>query len=117
MATALKHGLGRPAIARLARNIKRAWPAFDSEGFTASSMRGLSRLELKPRVGHVAAQLATFLPRDYGRALAIVVRASERWDRGDEGDPLHGFAAWPSFISSSTTERATFRVRWRRSAP
>ena len=60
-------------------------------------MRGLARLELKPRVGHVAAQLATFLPRDYGRALAIVVRASERWDRGDDEDPLRGFAAWPLF--------------------
>ena len=60
-------------------------------------MRGLARLELKPRVGHIAAQLATFLPRDYGKALAIVVRASERWDRGDDGDPLRGFAAWPLF--------------------
>ncbi len=60
-------------------------------------MRGLDRLELKPRVGHIASQLATFLPRDYRTALAIVVRASERWDRGDEDDPLRGFAAWPLF--------------------
>ena len=97
MAAPLKHGLGQPAIARPARNIERAWPAFDSKGFTASSMGGLARLELKPRASHVAAQLATFLPRDYARALVIVVRASETWDRGDEGDPLRGFAAWPLF--------------------
>ena len=95
MAAPLKHGLSRPAVARLARNIKRAWPAFDSEGFSAASMRGLARLELKPRVGHIAAQLAVFLPPDYRKALAIVVRASRTWERGDDGDPLRGFAAWP----------------------
>jgi 3-methyladenine DNA glycosylase AlkC len=97
MATPLKHGLGRSAVARLARNIERAWPAFDSKGFTAASMRGLARLELKPRVGHIATRLAAFLPGDYAKALAIVVRASKTWDRGDEGDPLRGFAAWPLF--------------------
>jgi len=97
MAPPLKNGLGRPAISRLAGNVKRAWPAFDSDGFVATATRDLRRLELKQRVGHVADALATYLPDDYPESLEIIVRASETWDRGNENDPLRGFAAWPLF--------------------
>jgi len=96
-ARSLKNGLGRPAIKRLGANIERAWSSFETAQFVTASMRGLAALELKQRVGHVATALARYLPDDYPEAVGVVERASETWDRGAEGDPLGGFAAWPLF--------------------
>lgn len=93
----LKNGIDRPAIKRLAANLERAWPAFDSKKFVSSSMRGLSALELKQRVAHVADSLALCLPEDYPTAVGVIVKSSEQWDRGDRSDSLHSFAAWPLF--------------------
>lgn len=93
----LKHGLGREAIERLARNVARASSSFDVKSFVSASTRGLSPLELKQRVAHVAEVLAEHLPASYPKALAIVVKAEKAWDRGDPDDPYRGFAAWPLF--------------------
>jgi len=93
----LKHGLGRSAVERLARNIERASSAFDRKAFVAASVRGLDGLELKQRVAHVAEALATHLPESYVKALAVIVRSEKSWDRGDADDPYRGFAAWPLF--------------------
>jgi 3-methyladenine DNA glycosylase AlkC len=107
-AAPLKHGLGPPAIRRLAAAIQSAWPDFDSEGFAGAAAHGLERLELKQRVAHVAERLGGFLPAEYPRAVEILVRAAEGWDDGEKQDPLRGFAAWPlfHFIEQRGTEHA-----------
>ena len=84
----LKNGMAKPAISRLAISLSKAWPTFDAGGFIAGSARGLKRLELKERVAHVADHLATFLPDDYAKAVAIIVRAGKTFERGDKDDPL-----------------------------
>lgn len=97
MAPPLKLGLARPAIERLGRSVERAHSSFDRVGFVDAALRGLDELELKERVAHVAEVLGAHLPDDYSEALEVVVRAGETFDRGDEDDPLRGFAAWPLF--------------------
>ncbi len=93
----MKEGLNRPAITRLAANLRRAWESFDSEAFVTAATEDLDRLELKERVKKVADTLANFLPSDYPAAVKIIVRASKTWDRVEAEDPLRGFAAWPLF--------------------
>lgn len=97
MAAPLKDGLGRAAVARLARNIRAAWPGFDDRRFVSAALKGIADLELKQRVSHVAGVLAELLPPDYPDALQVVVHAGEVWEPGDASDPLDGFAAWPLF--------------------
>ncbi len=97
MPEALKNGLNKSAITRLAANLKRVFPTFDSTSFVSSSCKGLGKLELKERVAHVACQLAKYLPSDYSKALSIIVESASQWNRGQEDDPLRGFAAWPLF--------------------
>lgn len=93
----MKDGLGTSAIRRLARNLAAADPEFDAAAFERRAAKGLARLELKERVAHVTDAFAEVLPDDYERALEIIVAAAKTWDRGDENDPLRGFAAWPLF--------------------
>ncbi|MBL4635935.1 MAG: hypothetical protein JKY56_18890 [Kofleriaceae bacterium] len=97
MPEALKNGLNKAAITRLAANLKRVFPAFDSTSFVTASCKGLGKLELKERVAHIACQLATYLPANYNKALSIIVQSASQWDRGHEDDPFRGFAAWPLF--------------------
>lgn len=97
MAEALKHGLARPALVRLAKNLKRAEPSFQDRKFISACLRGLEPLELKERVVHIASVMARFLPANYPDALSLLLRAASNWDGGDENDALRGFAAWPLF--------------------
>lgn len=97
MVEAMKNGLGRPALLRLAKNLKRAHPNFEDGNFEKACLRGLNALELKQRVAHVADQMSRFLPEDYLEALSILVRSRETWDGGEPGDSHRSFAAWPIF--------------------
>ncbi|MEZ4273478.1 MAG: hypothetical protein R3C68_19200 [Myxococcota bacterium] len=54
---ALKHGLGNPAIRRIARNIKAVEPAFSDQAFIRAATKDLQSLELKARVKHIAGAL------------------------------------------------------------
>ncbi len=91
----MKDGLGKPAILRLARNLKRADGDFDAEAFTRRCVRGLAKLELKQRVLHVIEGLDRHLPQSFAQSSQILRRAASNWDAGDPSDPLRGFAAWP----------------------
>jgi len=97
----MKDGLNRAAIERIGRNLERASLDFDATAFTKRVMNGLDDLELKERVVHTTKILRDALPEDYLEALEVLLRASEVWDSGQEGDALRGFAAWPvlEFIS------------------
>jgi 3-methyladenine DNA glycosylase AlkC len=90
-----KNALGRPALARIAKNFRRAWRAFPERRFVERASRGLESLELKARVTHIARALDAVLPEDYAEALEIVLRAAAGWDRADPESPYGGFPAWP----------------------
>ncbi len=97
MATAMKEGLNSKAIERIAANMQLAWPQFPAKSFVTRAKRGLSALELKERVVHLANALTIALPDSFEEAVHHILKASETWDRGNPEDPLRGFAAWPLF--------------------
>ncbi len=94
----MKDGLGRTAVLRLSRNLAVGHAGFDGPSFIAAATRGLSQLELKARVQHVAGAMAQYLPDDFPTALAGICASIERWDRGPQSDSLRGFASWPVFV-------------------
>lgn len=102
MAKALKHGINKAAMTRLATNIQRVMPAFDSAGFVRDSLRGLRALELKERANHAANVLEDYLPKNFPEAATVIVASAANWDSGDENDPLRGFASWPLFCFVET---------------
>lgn len=93
---AMKDGLGRAAVERLARNLGRGLLHLDQAAFVASACDGLEALELKARVEHVANAMAVHL-REPRKSIEGILRAHPKWDRGDEGDSLRGFSSWPVF--------------------
>ncbi len=99
---AMKDGLDRVAIRRLAGNLSRAQAEFDVEGFVNSATKGLEELELKERVAKVARAMEPFLPEQPQEAIAAILSAVPNWDRGPEGDNLRGFASWPVFAFVET---------------
>ncbi len=90
---AFKHWIGPELLEKLARELERASP-----GLALSPLRALGpalrTLELKARVRRIEESLFELLPRDYPRALAILLEASR-------SPSLNGFDLWPvtEFVS------------------
>ncbi len=92
----MKDGLGEAAVSELAGVLASAQPRFPRKRFVARALEGLDALELKERVLHVIAAMASVLPADFREAAPILEAAGERWPpRGEDADPLSGFARWP----------------------
>lgn len=75
MAADLKSFFSASLVRRLATDVSRAHPGFASEAFVRDACRGLEALELLDRGRHLARALATHLPPDYPRAIAILLRS------------------------------------------
>jgi 3-methyladenine DNA glycosylase AlkC len=73
MAEPLKHLLGGDVPQRIARNVRAAWPAFNTRAFLAQVNNGYEALELMPRGRRLAEALHTHLPADYAEAIEILV--------------------------------------------
>jgi 3-methyladenine DNA glycosylase AlkC len=91
----MRDGLDAAALARIARGVRAAWPAFPRDRFLRLAGAGLDALELKPRVRHILAALRDTLPASFPEQADILERLPAGWDPGEPGDPLRGFAAWP----------------------
>ncbi len=81
-----------PKIRAMAKIIQKNHPEFPTEKFCKFILRELSDLEMKARVKLIASALREFLPKDYRRALGILL-ASIRSEKNSDG--LAGFQAWP----------------------
>ncbi len=92
---AFKDAIDRAAIRRIAKNIKRVHAPFPDRAFVRSACRGLEDLEMKARVALVIEALRKHLPEDVTAAIDVLVRCGAQWDRGDSGDTMSVFAAWP----------------------
>ncbi|MEE4294420.1 MAG: hypothetical protein V2I79_10680 [Xanthomonadales bacterium] len=95
MPEAMKHGLGRPAVERIAASLAAVSPGFPEQAFCSRALDGLPDLELKDRVRHIIRVLREFLPRGFSEAAACLEKLGQCWMEGDPDDPLRGFAAWP----------------------
>jgi 3-methyladenine DNA glycosylase AlkC len=73
--TALKDQISPELVRALARDVERAWPGFDREGFVAAAAGGLEELELLARLSHIARALGDHLPDSFAEAAAVLDRA------------------------------------------
>lgn len=85
--SAFKHMISPEVVKRLAQAIEDVYPTFNSKEFQKLSKK-LGPLELKKRVLLITSELKIFLPKDYRKALGILVQAMDKSD-------LSGFALWP----------------------
>jgi 3-methyladenine DNA glycosylase AlkC len=94
MAELLKHRYSKAYVATLAAELARAAPRFDRAGFERAVLgAGWTRLELKQRMHRISETLHAFLPGDYRRKLAVLVRVAPRFG---------GFEAmfFPDFVAA-----------------
>lgn len=81
MAELLKHRYSKAYMATLAAALARAEPHFDRAGFVRAVLgTGWPRLELKQRMRRIAETLHAFVPGDYRRQLATLVRIAPEFD-------------------------------------
>jgi 3-methyladenine DNA glycosylase AlkC len=84
---AFKHFIGKDLLKRMSAAIAQVHPEFDRKRFEGL-MKELEPLELKPRVRFLRDELRKQLPREYARALKVLL-ASTR------GGTLKSFDLWP----------------------
>jgi 3-methyladenine DNA glycosylase AlkC len=65
----------RRKVEQIAGEIARAHPSFEVSGFVRATMDRLPELELKARISWIAECLKRHLPRDYRRAVGILLKA------------------------------------------
>ena len=75
MAEQLKTFFSPALVRRLAGDIARVHPGFDSRAFIKDATRGLGELELLDRGKHIARALAKHLPKDYPAAVDVLLRS------------------------------------------
>jgi len=91
---AFKHYFDRAAARQLADQIAGVEPTFDCGRFVRTASRGLSQLEFMGRVKRFSDTLATTLPEDIPRALAIL-SASLPEPLADCEAVMDGWLQWP----------------------
>lgn len=75
MADALKTFFSSALARRLAADLARVEPSFPARAFLAQASAGLEERELLERGRHIARALGAHLPRDYPRAIDVLLRS------------------------------------------
>lgn len=75
MAYELRDFYNASVIEDIARDLKRAYPAFDARGFTKACLDGLAPLSLTGRAAHIAAAMRRYLPDDFDQVAEILERS------------------------------------------
>lgn len=84
---AFKHHFNQAFLKRMSDSIAAIYPQFNSKEFLRL-MPELKELEMKPRVLRLRDELRNQLPRDFKKALAVLLRSLEL-------KKLNGFDLWP----------------------
>jgi 3-methyladenine DNA glycosylase AlkC len=75
MADPLKTFFSPDLVRRLAADLARAEPGFSTRGFVKQATEGLEELELLARGRHIKNALVRYLPREYPRAVDVLLRS------------------------------------------
>lgn len=118
MAEPLKNSFDERIPRAIARQIKAAWSAFDTEKFLGDALDGYEGLELMDRGRWIARSIARHLPGDYPDALDILMRSIEKRRPGDQIEgSMASFFYLPHtiFIAESGIEHfdASMRAQYR----
>lgn len=84
MAEPLKAFFSPNLVERLADDIAKAFPRFQSRLFVKEATTGLAELELMARAKHIADALAAHLPSDYAKAIDILLKSLGPTHASDE---------------------------------
>jgi len=97
MGDPLKTFFSPALVQRLAGDLVRIHPSFPEHAFVAEATDGLDALELLDRGRHIARALARHLPRDYPRALDVLMRSLGPEHASDEliGAGMEPFFYYP----------------------
>ncbi len=92
----LKEIINPKMIARIAADLKTAWPDFDAKNFEKRVTAALDPLSFGERAHWVTEQMADFLPADYPSAIKILLQSfgPEKNGPSEEGD-YSSFYYWP----------------------
>ncbi len=100
MAEQLKTFFSPSLVRRLASDIARVHAEFATRAFIRDATNGLGDLELLDRGKHIAHALARYLPADYPKAIAVLLRSLGPEHASDE---LIGVGMAPFFYLPHTT--------------
>lgn len=78
-----KNMFNKKMIAAMGAHFVRAWPDFDSAGFTKAAAKGFKDLELKERSAQITEALCHYLPHDYEKAASVMLESLAR-EKGDK---------------------------------
>jgi 3-methyladenine DNA glycosylase AlkC len=82
----------------IASDIARVHPKFETDGFVASGLDGLERLELIQRGWHLAAALHEFLPQPFAKAADVLVASLGPEHEGTESFGMAPFRYLPHVL-------------------
>lgn len=82
-------------VDQLAANLQRAWHGFDAQGFRYAVNSRLKSLSFSGRAALIRESLAEYLPKDYPRALEIILKALPPENIEDDLSGYDGFIVMP----------------------
>ncbi len=80
-----KNQFNEKVIMGMGRHFVRAWPEFDTIGFTKEAMKNLDRLELKERSAQITQAMTIFLPDDFKSAGTIMLESLASDSESEDG--------------------------------
>ncbi|MES2685287.1 MAG: DNA alkylation repair protein [Pseudomonadota bacterium] len=95
MAEPLVNQYGADVPKAIARMIEAVHPAFESRKFVADALKGYEDLALMPRGKHIAQALHRHLPKDYSKAVDILLASLDQPHGRDPGLTLGSFLYLP----------------------
>jgi 3-methyladenine DNA glycosylase AlkC len=82
-------------IADIARDLKRAYPGFNTRTFTQQCLDGLAPLSLTGRAAHIAAAMRRHLPADFDQVADILERSLGHHTPAPDGSSMASFKFLP----------------------
>ncbi len=109
------HLFNAEKVAFLANAILTVYPSFEKKAFEKEIMEAFPQLELKERIAHIRQCLRKYLPSDYRKAVAVILKAlplplNENLNDDDFGDFIH--APYNDFVAhyGCDAENLTFSL-------
>jgi len=88
-----KNKFNKNYITKLASEIKKVYKKFDDKSFKKEINSSLEKLEMKDRVRLISSVMQSYLPKDYAKAIPILIKISTTDKKGNT--PITGFDSWP----------------------
>ena len=84
----LKLILDREAITQLAENLQTVLSVFDKENFIKGALNNIEDLSLTERSKHISNEMAKYLPKDYPKAIDVILKSLTPPLKETEGNGL-----------------------------